>query len=377
MTENNQEEKINIREKLEENISMLENKEFNVYFFTMDTKGNPSAGVANVYEHVKILRELGYNAHILHEKNDYVSVGSWLGEDYANLPHASIEAQQLKVNGSDFVIIPEIFANVMEQIAQLPCKRIVLCQSYDYIFEMLQPGKSWLDYNFTDCITTTEKQKEYLTELFSNRLDINVVPVGIPSYFKPTEGLKKPVVSIYTRDQRDTVKIYKTFYLKYPHLKWVSFRDMRGMNREQFAKNLSESCLSVWVDDISGFGTFPLEAMKSNVPVVGKIPNMVPDWMDDKNGIWVNSVNNIPDIVGKFVQAWLEDMDNDIVRSSDEDKTNIYDEMSKMEDKYTMEDMKTKIEEVYGNIFNKITNEFKTSLNNLPVEEAVVENKSE
>lgn len=377
MTENNQEEKINIREKLEENISMLENKEFNVYFFTMDTKGNPSAGVANVYEHVKILKELGYNAHILHEKNDYVSVGGWLGEDYANLPHVSIENQQLKVNGSDFVIIPEIFANVMEQIAQLPCKRIVMCQSYDYIFEMLQPGKSWLDYNFTDCITTTEKQKEYLTELFSNRLDINVVPVGIPSYFKPTDGLKKPVVSIYTRDQRDTVKIYKTFYLKYPHLKWVSFRDMRGMNREQFAKNLSESCLSVWVDDISGFGTFPLEAMKSNVPVVGKIPNMVPDWMDDKNGIWVNSVNNIPDIVGKFVQAWLEDMDNDIVRSSDEDKTNIYDEMSKMSDKYTMEDMKTKIEEVYGNIFNKITNEFKTSLNNLPVEEAVVENKSE
>jgi hypothetical protein len=370
--DNNQEEKVNVREKLQENLSRLENKEFNVYFFAMDTKGNPSAGVANVYEHVKILRELGYNAHILHEKNDYTTVGGWLGEEYTNLPHISIESQNLKVTGSDFVIIPEIFANVMEQISQLPCKRIVLCQSYDYIFEMLQPGKTWSDYNFTDCITTTEKQKEYIQNLFINT-DVNVIPVGIPDYFKPTEGLKKPIISIYTRDQRDTVKIYKSFYLKYPHLKWVSFRDMRGMSRENFAKNLSESCLAIWVDDNGGFGTFPLEAMKSDVAIVGKVPNMIPDWMEDKNGIWTNNVNNIPDIVGKFVQAWLEDMDSKVVRSSDEDETNLYDEMAKMKDKYTMETMKSKIIEVYGGIFEKVTNEFKTSLDNRPEEEGVIE----
>jgi hypothetical protein len=37
-------------------------------FFTLDTKGNPTAGIANIYEHVKLLNELGYNATILHEK---------------------------------------------------------------------------------------------------------------------------------------------------------------------------------------------------------------------------------------------------------------------------------------------------------------------
>ena len=39
-----------------------------MYFFTLDTKGNPTAGIANIYEHVKMLNELGYNACILHEK---------------------------------------------------------------------------------------------------------------------------------------------------------------------------------------------------------------------------------------------------------------------------------------------------------------------
>lgn len=372
--ENKEEQKINIREKLIENISKLENKDFRMYFFTMDTKGNPSAGVANIYEHVKILRELGYDAKILHEKNDYSSVGGWLGEEYTKLPHVSIEGQNLTVTGSDFVLIPEVFANIMEQISKLPCKRIVFCQSYDYILEMLQPGKSWLDYNFTDCITTTTTQKEYINGLIPN-VNVGVVPVGIPEYFKPTTTMKKPVIAIYTKDQRDTVKIYKSFYLKYPHLKWVSFRDMRGMSREQFAKNLSESCLAVWIDDIGGFGTFPLEAIKSNVPVVGKVPNLIPDWMEDRNGIWTNNVTNIPDIIGKFVQAWLEDMDNEVIKNGTDDKVNIYDEMSKLKDTYTMETMKSKIIEVYGGIVDKIINEFKVSLDKYPVEEPEVEEK--
>ena len=52
-------------------VEKISKKDFGIYFFTIDTKGNPTAGVANIYEHVKILRELGYNAQILHDKNDY------------------------------------------------------------------------------------------------------------------------------------------------------------------------------------------------------------------------------------------------------------------------------------------------------------------
>ena len=52
---------------LKDVIGNLENKNFKLYFFTLDTKGNPTAGVANIYEHVKMLNGLGYNAYILHE----------------------------------------------------------------------------------------------------------------------------------------------------------------------------------------------------------------------------------------------------------------------------------------------------------------------
>lgn len=342
----------NLKNLIKESVSRLEKKEFRIFFFVMDTKGNAIGSVANIYEHVKILRDLGYDAQILHEKNDYVPMGTALGDAYAELPHVSIETQQLKVNTQDFIVIPEIFANVMEQSVNLPSKRIVFLQSYDYIFEMLMPGKNWSEYGITDVITTTEKQKNYVENLMSGRVKAEVIPVGIPNYFKPSDKPKKPIIAISTRDQRDLVKIYKAFYLKYPHLKWVSFRDMKGLPREAFAKSLAESCLAVWVDKSASFGTFPIEAMKCDVPVLGLVPDMVPDWITDKNGLWVNDPLMIVDLIANYFQAWLEDGE----------PQEIFEEMSKVKSSHTIEEQKNKMEEVYGNIIQNRINELKSKL---------------
>lgn len=357
-------EKTEVIEQIENNIEKLSKKDFGIYFFTTDTKGNPSGGVANIYEHVKVLNELGYKSYILHEKNDYTSVGGWLGEEYSKLPHVSIEKNELKVSGSDFVVIPEIFANILEQIKGLPCRKIVISQAYDYIFEMLEPGKNWVDYNVRDVITTTENQKEYIKNLFNiPGLEVGVTKVGIPNYFKKSEEPKKPIVNIHTRDQRDTVKIFKAFYIKYPHLKWVTFRDLRGMPKEKFAKELSESCVTVWVDDISGFGTIPLESMKCGVPVIGKVPNMVPEWIGDKNGLWTNNINNIVDILGNYIQAWLEDLE----------PKEVYDEMDKTCEKYTMKEQKESIKLYFEKLTKKTIEEFQKNLDSLKEKEITEE----
>jgi hypothetical protein len=236
-----------------------------------------------------------------------------------------------------------------------------LTKGYDYIFEMLMPGKNWADYGISDVITTTEKQKEYIESLFSKKVKAEVIPVSIPDYFKPSDKPKKPIIAISTRDQRDLVKIYKAFYLKYPHLKWVSFRDMRGLPREAFAKSLAESCLAIWVDSLSSFGTFPIESIKCDVPVLGLIPNMVPEWMGDKNGLWANDPLVIADLAANYFQAWLEDGE----------PQELYDEMSKLKDSYTTSQLKEKVKEVYERIIENRINELKSTL---PVEIAVENN---
>ena len=125
------------------------------------------------------------------------------------------------------------------------------------------------------CITTNEKQKEYISEIMGN-VSFDIVEPFINEYFSPKTLPSKPIVSIHTREQRDTMKIIKSFYLKYPQYRWITFRDMRGLNQKEFGDYLKDSFVSIWVDDTSGFGTFPLESMLSKTPVIGKVPNMKP-----------------------------------------------------------------------------------------------------
>lgn len=349
-------------EKLQKNLEIMEKKDFKIYFFIIDTNGTPIGSVANIYEHVKVLNNLGYKAYVLHEKNEYNTkqigfIKDWLGEEYSSLPHASIEDKEVNVDMTDYIIIPELFANVMEQTVKLPGKRIVFCQSYDYVTETLQAGKSWVDYGITDCITTTEKQKEYLDGLFGGRVNTKVIPVSIDKRFGKTDKPKKPIINILTRDQRDTVKIFKTFYLKYPHLKWVTFRDMRGMTKNVFSEALKESCLSVWVDDISSFGTFPIESMACDTPVIGKVTNLPNGWITEKNGMWVDNTIVIPDLIAQYIQSWLED-------SVPEE---IFSEMEETVDKFTVEKMTEVMVKVYDELFDLRKKEIKETLSKYEV----------
>lgn len=351
-------------ESLQKNLKKMEEKDFKIYFFIIDTNSAPVGSVANIYEHVKSLNELGYEAVILHEKNEYVTkqlsfIKDWLGEEYSSLPHASIEDKSVNINMTDYIIIPELFANVMEQTVNLPGKRVVLCQSYDYITETLQVGKSWLDYGITDCITTTEKQKEYIDSLFNGKINTKIIPVSIDKRFNKSKELKKPIINILTRDQRDTVKIFKTFYLKYPHLKWVTFRDMRGMTKDVFAEALKESCLSVWVDDISSFGTFPLESMACDTPVIGKVPNLPNGWITEKNGMWVDNTIIIPDLISQYIQSWLEDSVPEEIIS----------EMDDTVSKFTVENMNKEIKKIYSELFSLREEEIKKTLEKYQVNE--------
>lgn len=352
----------NIKENAAKLIEKLDNKEFGFYFFTLDTKGNPTAGIANIYEHVKVLNELGYKAYILHEEIEYVGVGEWLGKEYTELPHVAIKAQNHEITNNDFIIIPEVFANVMEQWANIPAKKVVISQSYDYILELLNIGATWGLYGITDVITTSQTQANYINNLFPG-LKTHVVPVAIPDYFKTSDKPKKPIISLVTRDQKDAVKIVKSFYLQYPMYKWVTFRDLRGLPRKQFAKSTGESCLSVWVDPIAGFGTFPIESIECDTPVIGVLPNMIPEWLGEtvdnqltikNNGVWTNNTLSIPDLIAQYLKVWLEDSV----------PQNILDSMIESKGKYTGEKQKEKISQVYSIIVEKRKEEINTLVEN-------------
>lgn len=353
-------------EQLLTTLNKLEGNDFKMYFFVLDTKGNPSAGIANIYEQVKMLNEMGYKAHILHEKKDYHGVQDWLGKEYMELPHVSIDSNVV-INTEDFIFIPEIFSTIMHDVKNFTCKKVVMAQNYHYMLELINPGTRWQDYGFFDVITTSETQARYIQEVMAG-IRTHVVPVSIPDYFKPTDEMKKPIVSILTRDQSDSFKIVKEFYLRFPMYKWITFRDMRNLSRKDFAEILGQSCLAVWIDPVAGFGTFPLEAMECDTPIIGKIPNMIPEYMLETippqaegeesqvklkdNGIWTDNNLNIPSLIAEYMKVWLEDNVPQV----------LVDNMEDTKGSYTLENQRTKVQEVYGTLLENRKNEIKSVL---------------
>jgi len=293
-------------EKIEKSIENLKNKTARIYFLVQDTKGNPKGSIAYTYEMANVLYKNNYNVIMIHETTEYTGVSEWLGEEYMQIPHESIEGRNLSISPEDFIVIPELYGHVMDQLKNFPCGKVVLCQAYDQMLETLAPGATWSQYGFAKVLTTSETQKKYIKEIMRNA-SVDVIEPVLSKHFTKKDKPSKPIIAIHTREPRDTAKIIKTFYLKYPQFRWITFRDMRGIKQEDFAKFLKDSFVSVWVDNESGFGTFPLESMATNTPVIGKIPNLKPEWMEESNGIWTYQFNEMIDVVANFTQNWLED----------------------------------------------------------------------
>ena len=296
--------------KIEKSVDNLRNKKSVIYFLVQDTKGNAKASVAYTYRMANVLHKNNYKVVILQEKSEYTGVSSWLGEEYMNIPHQSIESQNLQIAPEDFIIIPELYGFVMPQLKNLPCGKIVLCQSYDYILETLQPGQTWSDLGFLKCITTSEFMKEHIINLMRNT-STDVIEPFISSSFESNNLPAKPIIAVHSREQRDTLNLIKSFYIKFPQYRWITFKDMRGLSEKEFSKAMQDSCLAVWIDETSSYGTFPLEAMKSNIPVLGLVPNLLPSWISEDNGLWVNNKVQMVDFIADYLQNWLEDNINE------------------------------------------------------------------
>jgi len=296
-----------IKEKIQLSLTNLKEKKSRIYFLVQDTKGNARASIKFIYDMAMALKEADFNPIILHEKPDYTGVAKWLGEDYmVNLPHKSIEGQNLEMSPEDFIVVPEIYGFIMEQIKDLPCGKIVLAQSYSYVLETLQPGQSWTSFGFLKCITTNKEQMDYI-DSYMKRISFDIITPTVSPLFAKAKLPAMPIIAVHSREQSDTINMIKQFYLKYPQFRWFTFRDMRSLSYSEFANSLKECFLSVWVDNESGFGTFPLESMACGVPVIGKIPDLIPEWMNENNGIWTQDKNKMVDLVAEFIQNWLED----------------------------------------------------------------------
>ena len=304
--------------KIQNSIENIKNKENTIYFLCYDTKGNARASVKHIYDMALNLKNEGYNTKLLVEDSTYSGVQSWLGDKYETIEVVKIKDDKVEINVEDVIVIPEYYSNILPQLVNIRCGKVMLVQQDEYIFETLDIGSRWEDFGIDRAITTNETTKKKINTFFPSVLVNKIVPI-IGDNFKPTDKPLKPYIAIHCRDRVKNKKMISEFYLKFPQLRWVSFRDMVQMTYEEFSDNLKECVCSLWIDDISSFGTFPLESMKCHVPVIGKIPDNEPEWMGE-NSFWVYDENKLVDTLGSYFSTWINggELDSEVYQKMDD-----------------------------------------------------------
>lgn len=320
-------------------IDKIDKKESNVFFYVIDTEGYASGSLAYIYQLAKFLYDDGYNVKMIYqtdgkgkEKEEFVGVGGWLGEEYASLPHYDIQSKTgVDISQSDILFIPDIYSQVMAQTKHLPCKRIAIFQNFDFVVSQMPYSAQWGDYGIIDVLTNTKENAELIKSIFPY-VKTTVVDPFIEKRFGCGQEPKKMIVNVISKNQDDTVRLMKPFFWKYPDFKWITFRDLSGMSKENFANCLREGAITVWMDENASFGYSAIEAMKSNNVVFGKLPKETKEWMLDENGnltdccIWFDDINKLHQNLAIVIRSFLKDGIPDKVFKSQERAKNLYSE---------------------------------------------------
>jgi hypothetical protein len=349
--------------KVKQAINLLKNKKSKFLFFVTKTV-NPSASIYEVYFHANVLKKMGYNVQMLTDANDY-EIPYWIDEEMTKLEHESMETVKLNVGPQDVLVIPDIFSNVMEQTKNLPCIRVGLLQSIDYMMAGLIPASDWSLFGVNNIITTSKTVKGFVEEFFGvNKFKIDTYRVSIPPYFTDAKEPKKPVVSVVGRNPNEVSKVIKLFYNKYPQYAWVSFDAMvtdskppRALRRTEFADRLSKNFATVWIDRISTFGTVGLEAMACGSIPIALVPDMQPEYLFDtdengakkyieNSGVWTNDFYSLPTLIGQTISKFLDD-------TIDEE---VYPIMSNIASEYSEENSENDLKGIYQNIIDERVN---------------------
>lgn len=303
---------LKVLENIQKEISKIDKKENRVFFFVIDTKGVPSGSLEYIYNLAIFAKEEGYDVTMLHTEEEFVGVGGWLGEKYSSLPHANVNSGEVGTSPSDVLFIPEIYSQVMNQTKNLPCKRVVILQNYDFVVEQMPYAAQWGDFGIMEGITNSDYQAAELTESFPYVKLTKVTPF-ISKIFGKTTTPKKMVINVIAKDQSDIKKVVKPFYWKYPFFKWVSFIDLRDKTKEMFAQQLREAAITIIIDDSASFMYSALESVKSGCITMVKVPTTELDWANDENGelpnccVWFNDFDTLHKQIASVVRSWITD----------------------------------------------------------------------
>jgi hypothetical protein len=146
------------------------------------------------------------------------------------------------------------------------------------------------------------------------------------------------------------------------------------MRRVDFAKRLQENFAAGWIDRIASFGTFPLECMKSGVIPICLRPDIMPEYMIERDeegnaikaiddaGVWTDNFYDLPLLAGEVLVKFLDDAIS----------PELYSRMANIASKYNQETSQKELTEIYQEFIDQRIALFNNALQSLSQPQVVV-----
>ncbi len=224
----------------------------------------PSGGVRRLYRHVDVLRAQGVPAWVVHEKPGFRC--QWFANDTPVLALG-----QAAIRSSDFLVIPEIFAANLAQLAP-GVRKIIYSQNAYYTFRgwPREGLNGQCPYRHPDVLATlavSDDNLAYLRYAFPN-LPAHRVHYGIDPVFAPSWPKRRALAFMPRKNADDALQVLNILHARGALTGW-ELVSIDGQPEEQVAERLRSSALFLSFGYPEGCPLPPLEAMASGCVVAG------------------------------------------------------------------------------------------------------------
>ncbi|MCY0978736.1 glycosyltransferase [Chryseobacterium wangxinyae] len=260
-------------------------------YFVCPSNATPTGGVKQIYKMVDILNKNGYDAYVLHKKderetwfhnstriapNPYIfKLKKYINSNklsiFNKIKLAYLKKISFNIDKDSILVFPEIY-NKINNI-EPSVKKVIFNQNCYYTFNnySLDTKLSDLPYNdknIIGTITVSDDSMKYLLEAFPNS-NIKRIRLGINSEIFYYSDKKKKKISFMPRKLADDInQVINIFRLRNPNSDW-EFTPIDNLSEDEVAEILRKSSIFLSFNHREGFGLPPVEAMSCGCYVIG------------------------------------------------------------------------------------------------------------
>jgi glycosyltransferase involved in cell wall biosynthesis len=222
----------------------------------------PSGGVKTLYRHVYRLRQLGYEAAIVHQRRGFTL--SWHGY---TAPVLWLEDQP-RFGPDDILVFPEVMLDYIRQTQNFGGRRVVFALSWALNYARLRPGERWQDFGITQVLAKSPVVKRFLEWYMEIQVELVEEFIDPARYFRPP-GAKQPQVAYLTRKDDTGTWLQAVLSRKGGPLNGYQWLPLRNLAEDVYARHLRAAAVYLTTTTQEAMNVSVLEAMACGCLVVG------------------------------------------------------------------------------------------------------------